>query len=331
MKEILCSISTRNRYYTTLPTAILCCINQTRKPSKIVIFDDNDRPIDMRYDDTFKSILMLMDLKGIQWEVVYAERKGQHFNHQLANKMGYKFVWRVDDDDFPDPNVLETLYSNMKDNVGAVGGSIICPSWQLDINNPQNASGNISEIYTKQNKQWFLIKEKEEVDHLHCSFLYRAGIVDYNLNLSRIAHREESLFTWELKQKGYKILIVPDAITYHMKTETGGIRDGVQAMYDHDDWVFHNLVFNLGKLIVLDSGIGDHIVFKSILPELKEKYDKISIACCYPEVFENCEEDLYSLADAEKVVDKLNHNIYKFMDENNWKDSLQNAYRKLYI
>jgi len=46
--NILCSISTKNRYDTFLPLAIQSVINQSRSPTKLIIFDDNDDPRDLR-------------------------------------------------------------------------------------------------------------------------------------------------------------------------------------------------------------------------------------------------------------------------------------------
>ena len=336
-KEILCSISTRGRYFTTLPTVLFAVINQSKLPDHLVLFDDNDedKRIDLREHEIYQHIFKLLDIKGITWEVIFGQCKGQHYNHQIANTMGYKWVWRVDDDVIPEPNVLKELYAHTHESatvkIGAVGGSIICPLWNLDIEHPENnnVSGKIEDIYTSQNPQWFKIKQYQEVDHLHCSFLYRAGIVDYNLNLSKVAHREESIFTYQLKQKGYKIVIVSNANSYHLKSSEGGIRDGISELYQNDERIF-NSILGIGYLVVLDSGIGDHIVFKSILPELKEKYGKITIACCYPFVFDQ-DEDIISIGQAKNIIDIDNHNIYKFMAENNWTGSMQDAYRKLYL
>lgn len=336
-KKILCSISTRGRYFTTLPSVLFAVINQTKLPDHLVIFDDNDedKRIDLRDKEIYQHIFKLLDMKNISWEVIFGQCKGQHYNHQIANTMDYKWVWRVDDDVIPESNVLKELYDHCHESatvkIGAVGGSIICPTWNLDIEHPElnNVSGKIEDIYSKQNPQWFKIKQYQQVDHLHCSFLYRAGIVDYNLNLSRIAHREETIFTYQLKQKGYEIVIVPNAISYHLKAQEGGIRDGAEELYKNDEKIFSSIL-GIGYLVVLDSGIGDHIVFKSILPELKEKYGHITISCCYPFVFDE-NEDIISIEQANKIVDIDNYNIYKFMSDNNWNDSMQNAYRKLYL
>ena len=338
MKEILCSISTRGRYFTTLPSVLFAIINQTKKPDHLIIFDDNDndKRIDLRTIEIYRHIFTLLDMNNITWEVIFGECKGQHYNHQIANKKEYKWVWRVDDDVLPEPNVLKELYnhtfSSATLNVGAVGGSIICPTWYLDIEHPEKnqVSGKIEDIYTHQNPQWFKIKQYQEVDHLHCSFLYRANVTDYNLNLSRKAHREETLFTWQLKEKGYSIIIIPNAISYHLKADEGGIRsDNNISDYEHDEEIFKKYI-DIGSIFVLDNGIGDHIVFRSLINDIKNKYKKITIACCYPELFEDDNVNLISIEQAKKIINIDDYNIYKNMIDWNWKDSLQNAFRKLY-
>jgi glycosyltransferase involved in cell wall biosynthesis len=62
--EILCSISTKGRYDTTLPLAIASVINQTLKPNKVIIFDDNDEPIDVRETQHYLYLLQMMEEIG---------------------------------------------------------------------------------------------------------------------------------------------------------------------------------------------------------------------------------------------------------------------------
>lgn len=319
-KNILCSISTRGRYDTTLPMAISSAMNQTLLPDKVVIFDDNENPRDVRETQHYMYLLDMLVAKGIEWEWIWALKKGQHYNHDMANNMGYKWVWRLDDDTIAEPNVLETLYSHTNDEVGAVGGAVLTPP----LAGPVNATGRIQDIYNEGNLQWFYIPEKKEVDHLHCSFLYRAGVADYCLSLSRVAHREETLFTYELVLKGYKNYIVPNAVTWHLKNKEGGIRDGVHEMYAHDEQIFANRLNMSDKtIVVLDSGMGDHIVFKKVLPEIKNPV----IFSCYPEIVPG-----KSIAEAKALLGDINpYNVYAKMDAWNWKDSLENAYRKMYL
>jgi hypothetical protein len=323
MPKVLCSIATRGRYHTTLPLVLNAIINQTTSPDKVIIFDDNDEPQDMRNEMIYQYFFQMLDIKKIAWEWQYAEKKGQHHIHQRANTMGFDWVWRCDDDAIPEPDVLGNLlgYTSIE-NVGAIGGSILTPPNLFDTS---ESTGKIADIQSEPNIQWNYIKKTKEVEHLHCSFLYRAGVHDYNLGLSRVAHREETLFTYGLYLKGYKILTVPHAVTWHMKNPEGGIRSETKReMYEHDEAIFNNIVgFSDRTIIVLNSGLGDHIVFNSILGNIRNPV----VFGCYPEIIP-CK----SIAEAKALFGDIDQwNIYKKMCEWNWKGSLADAYRKMYL
>ena len=322
MSKVLCSVATRGRYFTTLPLVLNAIINQTKRPDKLIIFDDNDEPQDMRKELIYSYFFQMLDAKGIEWEWRYATRRGQHFIHQSANTEGFDWVWRVDDDAIPEPDVLEQLFYYTDDNVGAVGGSILTPPYMPDTS---KVTGKIDNINNEPNIQWGRIHQETKVEHLHCSFLYRAMVHDYNLGLSRVAHREETLFTYGLYQKGYKILAVPGAITWHMKEPTGGIRmEKNKELYEHDEQIFRNILDYRSKtIVVLNCGLGDHIVFSRILPSIPSA----EVFSCYPEVVPG-----RSIAEAHSLFGDIEPwNIYKKMDQWKWKDSLENAYRKMYL
>ena len=322
MPKILCSISTRGRYHTTLPLALQAIINQTRPIDALVIFDDNNEPQDMRGELIYSYFFQILNAKGIPWEWLYAGKKGQHHNHEAANRMGFDWVWRVDDDAIPEPNVLENLCKHIVDNVGAIGGSVLTPPFDPK---PLKVSGKVDNIDNEPNIQWSYIKNIQEVEHLHCTFLYRSGVHDYNIGLSRVAHREETLFTYGLYRKGYKILAVPDAITWHLKNPQGGIRSETnQQLYEHDEQIFLNtLKYRDNTIVVLNCGMGDHVVFSHVLPEIKNPL----IFTCYPEIVPG-----RSIAEAEALFGSLAPwNIYSKMDSWGWKQSLEAAFRKLYL
>ena len=323
MSKVLCSVATRGRYFTTLPLVLQSIINQTTLPDKLVIFDDNDEPQDMRKEMIYQYFFQMLDIKGVKWEWLFAEKKGQHYIHQQANRMEYDWVWRVDDDCIPEPNVLKNLISYTTiDNVGAVGGAILTPPNLFDTS---KSTGKIDDIDKEPNIQWNHIEKIKEVDHLHCSFLYRAGIHDYNLGLSRVAHREETLFTYGLHQSGYKILVAPHAESLHMKNPQGGIRaETKQEMYEHDEQIFRNIVkLSDRTIVVLNCGFGDHIVFNSILSDIPNPV----VFGCYPEVI-----PCRSIAEAQALFGNIDqYNIYGKMDQWKWTGSLQDAFRKLYL
>jgi len=322
VNKVLCSVSTRGRYFTTLPLTLNAIINQSKKVDKLIIFDDNNEPQDMRKELVYSYFFQMLDIKGIQWEWIYAEKKGQHYNHQTANTMGYEWVWRVDDDAIPEPKTLEHLFNYTHKKVGAIGGSILTPPLKPLNETP---TGKIENIDKEPNIQWSFINKVKEVEHLHCSFLYRAGIHDYNLGLSRVAHREETLFTYGLYKKGYKILAVPNAITWHLKNPEGGIRsEDNQRLYEQDEHIFRNILNYKDKtIVVLDNGMGDHIVFSHVMSDITNA----EIFTCYPEIVPG-----KPLSEAHQLFGNLEqYNIYRKMAEWNWTGSLENAYRKLYI
>jgi GT2 family glycosyltransferase len=320
--SVLCSIATRGRYQTTLPLALNSIINQTKLPDKLVIFDDNDEPEDVRNNNIYQHLFSIMDYKGIKWEWVYAAKKGQHHIHQSANRMGYDWVWRVDDDAIPEPNVLEELYSWINDDVGAIGGAILT----LPVNpDTSKNTGKIEDIDKEPNIQWAEIKKLKEVEHLHCSFLYRAGVHDYNLGLSRVAHREETLFTYGLYLKRYKILAAPHANTWHLKNPQGGIRsESNQQLYQHDELIFRNtLAYKDKKIVVLNCGMGDHIVFKNVMKDITNA----EVFTCFPDIVPG-----RPISEAMSLFGDIDQwSIYKKMAEWNWTDSLEKAFRKLYL
>jgi GT2 family glycosyltransferase len=320
--KVLCSVATRGRYQTTLPLTLNAIINQTKKVDKLIIFDDNDEPQDMRSELVYSYFFQMLDIKGIQWEWLYAQKKGQHYIHQMANTMGFDWVWRVDDDAIPEPNVLQTLFNYTSKKVGAVGGAILTPPLQFEGFKP---TGKIENINTEPNIQWSFIHKVKEVEHLHCSFLYRAGVHDYNTGLSRVAHREETLFTYGLYLKGYKILAVPNAVSWHLKNPNGGIRSETnQKLYEQDELVFRNTIaYKDKKIVVLNCGMGDHIVFSHVMPDITNA----EVFTCYPDIVPG-----RSIAEAKALFGDIDQwNIYRKMAQWKWTDSLENAYRKMYL
>ena len=322
MDKVLCSVATRGRYQTTLPLTLNAIINQTKKVDKLVIFDDNNEPQDMRKELIYSYFFQMLDIKGIQWEWVYAHKKGQHHIHQMANTMGFDWVWRVDDDAIPEPNVLQTLFNYTSKKVGAIGGAILTPPLQFESFKP---TGKIENINTEPNIQWSFIHKVKEIEHLHCSFLYRAGVHDYNTGLSRVAHREETLFTYGLYLKGYKILAVPNAVSWHLKNPNGGIRSETnQKLYEQDELIFRNTIaYKDKKIVVLNCGMGDHIVFSHVMPDITNA----EVFTCYPDIVPG-----RSIAEAKALFGDIEQwNIYRKMAQWKWTNSLENAYRKMYI
>ena len=324
--KVLCYLNTYNRYDSTLPMAILSMINQTYRPDKILIFDDTkeDKARDPRGIEHLNYLFKLMDEKGIAWEYRWGKKKGAHFNHEDANLMGFDLSWFIDDDHVAEPTCLENLIKEMKDGVGAVAGLILQPPAH---SLPPNADNRIDNLYLP-NLQWFKWTGRhKEVEHLYSSFLYRCNIVHHDLRLSSVVFRGETMFTHSLFLKGYKLIVTPNAITWHFQT-LGGIHDGQKIdNWNHDQWVFDEwLKFKKTgkKLYVLNGGLGDHYMFLQAIP-----LDKDAVyAVCYPDLFKGY--NVISIGDAEKLVDKKDYDIYQWCSQNNWKGHLIDSYKKLY-
>ncbi|MFA6971366.1 MAG: glycosyltransferase family 2 protein [Gallionella sp.] len=342
MNTVTATISTKDRYFTTLPLAIFAIANQTHKVDKLIIFDDGEHK-DIREIPLYKNLIGLIEKKGIQWAVVWGERKGQVANHQKALELAKtEWIWRLDDDNAPEPDCLEKLLKVADKKTGAVGGLV--PFSTMSTNPVKIASNKIEDIYLGLNKQWFRHEGVSEVDHLYSTFIFRkrAGQHGYCKELSKVGHREETIFTYEMKRAGWKLLLNPEAVTWHFREATGGIRSET----DHGFWDFDEKVFRWKmdkewmikptpvKLIVLNNGLGDHITFHEILPEIREKFkgNKMIISCCYTDIFKNDKDvELISIGEAQAMTNIEQFNIYKWMWDRNWNKSIIEAYRGMYL
>lgn len=323
-KTVLCSIPTKNRY-----DALFQCLQsvafQTVKPDKVIVYDDGEHK-DLRDDPIGRYIFPLLEKQGIDWEVKFLDGKGQHIAHQMANKAGFDYVWRLDDDNVAEPDVLERLLSYMDDSVGAVGGAV----YELK-RLVRDGTSKIEDFYHGANVQWCPNQGVHEVDFLYSSFLYRAGIVDYKHDMSPVAFHEETIFTHRLKRAGYKLIADTSIHTHHFKSPHGGTREtSLEWAYKWDNAEFVKIMeqeFGI-KLIHLGVGIGDNYAFKNILKELTNKYEKVIIGTCYPQVFEGENVKIIPYEEAKR---HNQDNIYQWMSENNWKGHITEAYRKLYL
>jgi len=285
--------------------------------------------------------------------VIFGSGEGQVRNHQYAleNKLNSidavvstELIWRLDDDNIPEPNVLELLLNSFSDSTGAVAGLVL--NSKHGVAKSKLASNKIEDIFLGMNEQWFLFETNEikKVDHLYSTFLFRkkAAKHGYCKELSRVGHREETMFTYEMTRNNWGCLINPNAITWHFNFEKGGIRDGThEDMWRHDENIFYKKINDWGIkpndyfFAVLDCGIGDHFSFKTILPEIinRNKDKKIILSVCFEDVFYDFPEiKLISIADAKLIFGNIDKwNPYKWLIDNNWKGPLVEAFKHIYL
>ena len=345
--RVTASISTRNRYFTTLPLCLAAIANQTKAPDELIIFDDGDH-LDLRKEPIYQCLLSHLSKRGIDWKVEFGSGEGQVKNHQKTLEMAkHELIWRLDDDNVPEANVLETLFGELGKQTGAIGGLVLDP--KADLHPNKMASSKIEDIFFGVNEQWFPHDKPsiKQVDHLYSTFLFRkeAATHGYEPALSRVGHREETLFTYEMKRKGWNLQVTPHAVTWHYHNPQGGIRDNTKAeMWEHDEKMFVERVkiwgikINQYFPVILNNGLGDHLMFKTLMPELLKKYGnvKILMAVCFPDLYKeytaNPNVRVLSIADAFlSYGDNVNKfDIYKWMVENKWQGHLIDAYRAMY-
>lgn len=339
--NITAYICTRGRYDTTLPLAILSTINQTKRPTEFILWDDNPEPTDLRKMLPYANLFNLMAHLGIEWKVMFGGGKGQVHGHQWVNKNAKgDWCWRVDDDSVPEANCLDDLTALPMDDIGAIGGLIHNPA-MCPIKGPL-ADGSIKRIKGWMAPQVFRHVEmiRYQVEHLHCSFLYRARTVDYPTELSVVGHREETIFTHSMHRAGYKVMVDPHAVTYHLRQDTGGIRhqkDG--QLWALDEEIFQrylkqwNVTLESYLLLVDMNGLGDAWILRRLVPEILKKhgYPKAIVATMHPDVWEDVPDvtpvDPQSASMVHGDIQRLNP--YSTMSQDPTL-KLEDAYRRIY-
>lgn len=339
--DVTVAIPTKNRNWTTLPSTILAVCNQSYKPKHIIIYDDGEPKPTLDKDPLYAKLFQVITHSGISWQYLFSNGIGLANNRLKALKDApTEWIWAMDDDCVPQYDVLEKLVAEIDDKVGAVGGSI--------INNftapPAIASNKIEDIYVGLNRQWYLHPkdaEPEDVDHLYSSFLFRKDLAVYPPNLSPVSFREDTTCSYSIRKKGYDVIFVPTAVSWHLNNPQGGCRSEEAAkQYADDQKIFEENMVKWGvkpreySYVVLDNGIGDHYSFKNLLPKYLEKNkDKKKVFfVCYPEVFADIPEvQLCSIADAKNIFgDITKFSVYQKIGNLGGKKTLEQAYISMY-
>lgn len=341
--DVTCEISTKGRFETTLPAAIISVASQELKPKRLIIFQDDPSEFNMLESSVYRNIFALLDRIGIEWSVIFGENRGQVLNHQKALDLATtEWVWRVDDDLFVESDVLRLLMEETDAEVGAVAPSCVDPNMRRS----GRWSTRISDINSFDNVQWYLPGLEEDLvipaEHLYSTFIYRKGAAGpYNSDLSAVGHREETMFSHQIFLNGWKLLVVRNAKVWHMRESTGGIRSyGDRNLWLHDEHIFlrwcasKSIKLNDVVLINMDCGIGDHYMLKMALPSIRENNPNaiLRVFACYPEVLaDEPGLDILSVADGKAMVQNFDElNPYAWCTKHNWTGSFVNALVKMF-
>jgi len=348
-------VCTKDRY-PQLYNTLLCIQSQRISPKDLFIYDDSDNKIDIKNIYEWQSLWNMLETRGIN--VVYkpTNNHGQNKNHQdSVITATTKYIWRVDDDLIFGPNVLYELFStiSLSPKIGAVGPRVSMPNNNTVF---EQVSGKMQDIFTKPGIQLSISGEgQHEVEHLHCTFLYDRTLgASYHPDLSQVGHREETIFSHNIFKLGYKLIVDLNVNVFHLKCPSGGIRSEQMTaeMFVSDEHKFKDYLNDVtvveenvpAKLpfYYLNNGIGDHLAFKQLLPELFLTSDNLLIACVYPEVFWDIQNiQIISLEEGKKIIaergeTEKDYSVYEVM-QNSEKEFRGNgnyilqAYRKLYL
>jgi hypothetical protein len=300
---------------------------------------DDGAQKDLREEFLYQHLFITLNQKGIQWEVAFGQRKGQVVSHNLsikrAKELGMDYIWRIDDDCVPEPDVLEKCYKHMTKGVGAVGGTVLVPSPVIHFAPSITRENKMENVLIMMNSQWFKQRSPDpfDVEHLCGIFLYRVAAADhgYNEKLSAVGHTEETQFTYEMFRKGWRLVVDPTAETWHYRAPSGGIRSYTDhSMYQRDFDIFQEKLKEWGvkprkfKVIVLDNGIGDHCCFLSVYDEIRRRCPDHTfvIAPCWTEVFEafadrlKGDEVIIHLDEGRLISNAKDQNVYAYMSDN---------------
>ena len=57
--NVTATVSTKGRYHNTFPLVLTSLINQTLKPARLIIYDDNDALEDLRNNEIYRNLFTL--------------------------------------------------------------------------------------------------------------------------------------------------------------------------------------------------------------------------------------------------------------------------------
>ncbi|HAV42566.1 TPA: hypothetical protein DCX15_00915 [bacterium] len=236
-------IPTRNRH-THLTLCLSSLLNQNFKDWNLVIANDGDE--DLEEVHLLRGIFNLLELKGHRWKIIATSHSGQGGALNVAHRVAEAdLILRIDDDAYLEPDYIELLFRSLDDEkIGAVGGN---------TPNVYHSKGKLTQL-SKEFREWggkivfkgsyFVPYERQsllpepdeqpyEVDQLRGHFLYRKKVLDeiggFPLVYSQMGRREDTDTSLRMKMAGYRLLVVPQAIAWHIHSPFGGTRDGIDS------------------------------------------------------------------------------------------------------
>lgn len=229
--------------FTELAILLCCLLSQTHKEWDLTIIDETIERRNYLDIPGVGHLLRLMMERGNQWRIFYGMRKGFHFAQSIVlSKSRHLLTWVLGEDVFFDPDCMAELVKQFDDpKVGVVAGLLFLTGdsnrvWLPDDwEERKEWSGQIHFVDTKKsinigygNQIQYSIhsdNKPKEVEHLIGNMMYRTelgGKWGWNLDLSYVSRTADNDFTYQFYLAGYKVLVVPTAVNWHLETYNYG-------------------------------------------------------------------------------------------------------------
>jgi hypothetical protein len=319
-----------------------------------LIIDDNQAPQTVDKHPVIGGLLRTASMK-MTVAVVRGPGRGPHHNHEYARTSEHakELVWRLDDDECPNSDVLAGLERELISNAdtGAVAGSVFIPGMCTTLN--PHASSQIEDILSCHNVQNWKAEpgtRYDNVGHLHSTYLYRKDAAMYDLDMSSVGHTEETRHTIQMKLNGWRLVVLNDLVTWHYRQGSGGIRSQ-QGDYAADERGFRmwlkSLRFNYVKRlpVLVTQGLGDGMALLSVMPDIIKAADPLFDAVqvfVKPEMLElyqtritHNKVRLHPMSECELWYFSGEFGVYAWAvdaaKKRGWKGNLADAYRAMYM
>lgn len=228
-------IITRDRH-SYLAVLLSSLLNQTQKNWDLFLVDNSTTPVNK--DHLCNTLINRINNEGhrVLYNIVDPSIRDIGQLRNIALDMDdCEIGCRIDDDSYCEPDYLKRLYDVMEifgSEVGAVGGQVPPMMNEKQWAPPTKEMNKIDKFLDLQGEsdQCLFYNQDDliEADHIRSSFMYWNELVKKVRHpecYGRTGYREETDLTYRLKQLGYKLYIVPQAICWHIMAPGGGGRD----------------------------------------------------------------------------------------------------------
>jgi GT2 family glycosyltransferase/glycosyltransferase involved in cell wall biosynthesis/predicted SAM-dependent methyltransferase len=247
---------------------------QTYQNFDVLINDDGLTGI-LNNNTTIQGLFKYLRQTGHDVTIMKGKTLGPHVGGQaILDNAKTELILRLDDDVALEPQFIEKLVEVFKDDdkneIAAVGPIYLNPHEDLSKQKidlkpfERQYRDGAGRIFWLGPNQLFIsglfsvnrlpVDYPIEVEHLYSGFMYRTSVAKqiggYYLELSKVGHREETIFSYSMFKAGYKLFIQPNSIAYHYHPMQGGIRETTgqihkEELWKHDEEIFTKWIRNV--------------------------------------------------------------------------------------